>query len=95
MHELINEKINEKVYWMTQYEHDKVDCSYDSSKFELKWWIIVWKLISSKHFRWQLKHTLLYALRWQNDIRGTGSVDVMLFESHYAEDIFKIKEEII
>lgn len=31
----------------------------------------------------------------QDNIIGTGSVDVMLFESHYAKDIFKIKEKIV
>lgn len=91
MHELINEKINEKVYWMTEYEHDKVDCSYDSSKFKLKWWIVVWKLIFSKHFRWHLKHTLLYAIRWQNEIRGNDSCDVFIFTCDYFNDIFKVK----
>jgi hypothetical protein len=92
MHELINEKINEKVFWMNESEYDRVDEGYDSSKFELKWWVVVWKLISSKHFRWQLKNTLLYAIRWQNEIRGTDSSDVFIFTCNYFNDIFKVKK---
>lgn len=92
MHELINEKINERVYWMNESEYARVDEGYDSSKFELKWWVVVWKLISSKHFRWQLKNTLLYAIRWQNEIRGTDSSDVFIFTCNYFNDIFKVKK---
>jgi hypothetical protein len=91
MHELYNEKINEKVYWMNQSEYDKIDWSYSPLKFEFKWWVVVWKLISSKHFRWQLKHTLLYAIRWQNEIRGNDSCDVFIFTCNYFNDIFKVK----
>jgi hypothetical protein len=92
MHELINEKINEKVYWMNESEYDRVDEGYDSSKFDFKWWVVVWKLIFSKHFRWQLKNTLLYAIRWQNEIRGTDSSDAFLFTCNYFNHIFKVKK---
>jgi hypothetical protein len=93
MHELYNEKINEKVYWMNQSEYDKIDWSYSPLKFEFRWWKVVWLLISSKHFRWKLKNTLLYAIRWQNGIRGNDSCDAYLFTCYYFNNIFEVKKE--
>lgn len=80
MHDLYNEKINEKIYWMNESEYDRVDEGYDSSKYDFKWWVVVWKLISSKHFR------------WQSEIRGTDSCDAFLFTCNYFNDVFKVKK---
>lgn len=83
----------DKIYYITEKEYDRIDKRYSLDIIQFKWYKIVWKILTDRRFRVELKDTVLYALRWQNDLRGTGSPDVMLFESHYAEDIFKLKKE--
>lgn len=86
---------NKKIYYIPEEKFQEINEKYRWNVIQFKWYKILWKIITDSRFRFELKETILYALRWQNDIRGTGSVDVMLFESHYAEDIFKIKKEIV
>ena len=86
---------NKKIYYITEQEYRRIDTKYPWNVVHLKWHKIIWKILTDRRFRFELKKTILYALRWQDNIRGTSSTDVMLFESHYAEDILKIKEKIV
>lgn len=84
---------NEKVRWINEDQFNKIDIQYPSEKINLKWQNIIWKTLTDKKFRWLLKETILYAMRWQNSIRGNNSVDVMLFESNYFNNILEFKKE--
>lgn len=94
MNSFILKQDNQKIYYISEQEYGRTDKRYSWNVIQFKWYKIIWKILTDRRFRVELKETILYALRWQDNIRGTGSADVMLFESHYAEHIFKIKEEL-
>lgn len=91
MNEFIEQ--NKKIRWMNEDHFDKVNNYYPSEKVDLNWRNLIWKTLTDKKFRWLLKETILYAMRWQNSIRGNNSTDVMLFESNYFNDILEFKRE--
>ena len=91
MNEFIEQ--NKKVKWINEDQFNKIDVEYPGEKINLKWRTLVWKTLTNKKFRWLLKETILYAMRWQNSIRGNGSVEVMLFESNYFNNILEFKKE--
>ena len=81
-----------KIYWAKESEYDKEDRRYPTNKLDFKWWYIAWKIVTDKKFRWLLKSTILYAIRWENFIRGSDSSEVFLFQSYYIENILTIKK---
>jgi hypothetical protein len=83
----------EKVRWINEDQFNKIDVQYPSEKINLKWRNVIWKTLTDKKFRWLLKESILYAMRWQNSIRGSSSCDVMLFESNYFNNILEFKKE--
>ena len=83
----------EKVRWINEDQFNKIDVQYPSEKINLKWKNLIWLSLTDKQFRWLLKESILYAIRWQNSIRGSSSCDVMLFESNYFNNILEFKKE--
>ena len=87
MHEIKKEDLN--ILYIDREDYDYIDSTWDSAKLELKWWNVALLVIFNKNFRWLLKDTLLYAIRWENTIRGGNSCDAFSFKCSYSEKVFK------
>jgi hypothetical protein len=48
---------------------------------EISIWRLLIVLIFEKGFKWKLKETSIYSIIHQNDIRGDGSANVLMFEN--------------
>jgi hypothetical protein len=85
---------SEDILWCKQSGYDLIDLQYNSREIDFKWWYIIWKILTDFRFRRGLRHTILYAFRWENFIRGYDSSDIFLFKSNHAKKIFIIKDEL-
>jgi len=92
MHEVKKEDLD--LFYIDRKDYDRVDQAWNSAYFNLKWWKVAYLAIFDKRFRWFLKDTLLYAIRWENTVRGNNSSDVFLFMSYYSSKIFEVKKDI-
>lgn len=91
MHEIKKEDLD--LFYIDRKDYDRVDESWNSMHFQLKWWKVAYLAIFDKRFRWFLKNTLLYAIRWENAVRGSDSSDVFLFMSYYSSKVFEVKKK--
>ena len=87
MYEVKKEDLD--LLYIDRKDYTYVDSTWNSAKLELKWWNVAFLVIFNKNFRWLLKDTLLYAIRWENTIRGGNSCDAFLFKCSYSEKVFK------
>ena len=91
----MNEYINEdgkRVFYLNEDEWRRISDSWNTSHINLEWHKIVWKILTDRKFRWLLKETIFYAVRWESQVRGSGSTEVFLFTQNFNE-IFKFKNK--
>lgn len=84
---------SKRIFWIHEDDWYRIGNTWNTENIKIKWFQIIWKILTDKKFRWLLKETIFYSIRWETAIKGSGSSEVFLFLCNYLQNISKIERE--